>query len=62
MKTKAICQWCHEEIGPKPAESIRPKGGRTLYYHMKCCIEIEKEWKKLNAEKEILQYKAPAEN
>lgn len=62
MKARAICQWCHEEIDTKPAESIRPKGGRTIYYHMKCCKEIEKEWKNLNAEKEILQYKATAKD
>lgn len=62
MQSRKYCRYCGEPIDKEEGEVLKPKTARTVYYHWDCAKKVEQEWKKLNEEKEILQYKAPAKN
>ena len=60
MEAKAYCRYCGQPV--YDGEHLKPKAARTVYYHWDCAKKVEQEWRNYNAEKEILQYKTPAEN
>jgi hypothetical protein len=62
LKTKAYCRYCCEPVYENDGEHLKPKAARTIYYHRDCAKKVEEEWRKINEEKEILQYKAASKN